>query len=189
MNIDYLFILCFSFQMFSLCGQTGKNNQDEVFCQIPDKDVTLFISKGRSLPTAVLSPDSKSEEWKLERKNCIELYLKWYSKMLALGFDVNSRGFYGLSGGGITVVSSQEISEAEKINNIKVRNLTSSIACFDIAETRLKLFIKYSYKGRKSKFKRELKHFDNDYSNAIRIIKKVVLKRKKGFTIKSRNNH
>ena len=109
------------------------------------------------LPLKVSAGEKGFEEWLAERKKNVEIYLKWYQNMFAVGFKLDQRAIIGV--------------DAERAHQ-----KNKSVKSFLIAEQRIRRFVKNNYKGlEKSNFRNELLSFGETYAiTSYKIMRKAL---------------
>ena len=128
-----------------------------------------LLDLGSLLPISASALEESSEEWILDRKKSIGLYLEWYQKMFAAGFKLDGRAIIG----------------AESERNIQKNR---AIKSYLIAEQRIKQYMNNNYKGNKKKqFKMEMMSFGSNYDITIEKISNKILRSKFGFIVYDKN--
>jgi len=148
------------------------------------ENVEELINIALMLPTEVPIADMKSDEWLVARRKCVELYLNWYQKMLVNGFKLDNKISVLVSEPAISKLETDNQKEFARARNIKYQQKNKSISSFLIAEQRLRLFVKNSFKGKKKKMlSKLLLEFDIVYDPISEEIMNKVLAKSFGFTI------
>ena len=116
-----------------------------------------LIDIGRELPLKVYAVESDSTAWHAARAQTAKLYVLWYEKMFDNGYELNGKAFLlgDYSKPPKNKEGEYEETEDQKErrmkNLLKTNNKKYAIATFLIAEQRLKMFMKNSYKSNKKK--------------------------------------
>ena len=134
-----------------------------------EKDYSLaeqveMITLGRELPIQVYAEKSDSMAWHTARTQTAKVYVLWYEKMFDNGYKLNDKasilGDYSnppKDSTGVYIVEAKDQKERRLFKLLETDNKKYAIATFLIAEQRLKMFMKNSYKSNKKKhFKEEL---------------------------------
>jgi len=158
--------------------------EENIEKQYTKENVGELIDLVSMLPTEVPIADMKSDEWLVARRKCVELYLNWYQKMFVNGFKLDNKISELVSESAIAKLETDNQKEFARARNIKYRQKNKSISSFLIAEQRLRLFVKNSFKGKKKQmFEQLLLEFDKVYDPISEEIMNKVLAKSFGFTI------
>jgi len=161
-----------------------------------EKDYNLagqveLIELGRELPIQVYAEKNDSMAWHTERTQTAKLYVHWYEKMFDNGYKLNEKatilGDYSTppkDSTGAYIVEAEDQKERRLQSLLKANNKKYAIATFLIAEQRLKMFMKNSYKSNKKKhFREELLTFSESYEDTVAAMEDNFLNTHSYFTL------